>query len=267
MATELYNDGQHIVLMFSDLVPEEENEVVQANQFLLVNNGRGILLDPGGNMTYNELYMRMNQYFPPKNLDFVFASHADPDIIASLNRWLTGSTTKLLISRIWARFVPHFCNLGKTDGRVISIPDEGACIRLGDTQYTLLPAHFLHSEGNLQFYDPVSKLLFSGDLGASLLPTPQAALPVTDFAAHIPSMRGFHMRYMVANKVCRYWANMIRTLDVEGIVPQHGAPMLGKPMVAEFVNWIENLSCGIDLLTQEHYQAPKNVPAWSFAEF
>lgn len=259
MSVELYNDGKHVCLMFTDLVEDEEGNSVQANQFLIVDNGKGVLLDPGGVMTYNELYLAMNRYFPPKQLQYVFASHADPDIIASLPRWLTGSDTKLLISDIWARFVPHFCPQGKTEGRIIPLPDEGTLLPVGETVFQIIPAHFLHSEGNLQFYDPTSRILFSGDMGASIMPANLAANPVMDFNAHLPFMRNFHMRYMVSNKVCRHWAKMVRALDPESIVPQHGAPLRGKAMVGKFLDWIESLQCGVDLVTQEMYAAPSRV--------
>lgn len=258
MAIELFNDGRHICLMFSDLV-DEEGESVQSNQFLIVQDGNGILLDPGGVLTYNELFIAMSRFFPPKQLKYVFASHADPDIIASLPRWLNGSDTQLLISRIWSRFVPHFCPQGKTEGRIIPVPDEGTLLPFGDTRFQILPAHFLHSEGNLQFYDPVSRILFSGDMGASMVPPELAAAPVTDFDQHLPFMRGFHARYMVSNKVCRYWVEMVRRLDPEWIVPQHGAPMRGRAVIARFLDWIESLHCGVDLMTQEHYVAPHTV--------
>jgi flavorubredoxin len=69
-------------------------------------------------------------------------------------------------------------------------------------------------------------------------------------------MLGFHRRYMVSNKVCRLWANMVRQLDVEMIVPQHGAPFRGKAVIEEFLQWVEQLECGIDNLQQVHYQIP-----------
>ena len=65
MAVELFNDGQHVCLMFSDLVEEETGDSVQSNQFLVVQDGNGVLLDPGGVLTYNELYMEMSKFFPP----------------------------------------------------------------------------------------------------------------------------------------------------------------------------------------------------------
>jgi len=259
MAFELFNDGKHICLMFSDLADEGNGELVQANQFLIVHDGNGILLDPGGVLSYNELFIGMSKYFPPKQLRHVFASHADPDIIASLPRWLTGSSTTLLISRIWSRFVPHFCPQGKTEGRIIPVPDRGTLLPFGSATFQILPAHFLHSEGNLQFYDPVSRILFSGDMGASMVSAQSASEPVSDFERHRPFMEGFHARYMVANKVCRYWVNMVRKLDPEWIVPQHGAPMKGRVVIGQFLDWIEALACGVDLVSQDDYCLPQAV--------
>ena len=51
MSVELFNNGSHKVLMFDDLVDDEAGIAVQANQFLIVNNAHGALLDPGGNLT------------------------------------------------------------------------------------------------------------------------------------------------------------------------------------------------------------------------
>ncbi|MBA1331656.1 hypothetical protein QQ73_11115 [Candidatus Endoriftia persephone str. Guaymas] len=69
-------------------------------------------------------------------------------------------------------------------------------------------------------------------------------------------MEGFHKRYMNSNRVCRYWANMVKDLDIEMIVPQHGRAFVGKKAVAEFINWIADLECGVDLMNQSHYQIP-----------
>ncbi len=255
--TELYNDGKHVCISFSDLVNEGPSEAVQANQFLVVDNGDAALIDPGGNMTYSALYMTMSRYTIPKHLRYVLASHADPDIIASLARWLSGTECELVISSIWSRFAPHFCTGTRTEGRIKAVRDEGGILPLGKSSLSLIPAHFLHSEGNFQFYDPVSKILFSGDLGASLMPPAICGMAVKDFNKHIPHMDGFHRRYMVSNKVCRLWARMVRQLDIEMIVPQHGPFFKGRAMCDQFIDWIDNLSCGVDLVTDANYTLPQ----------
>ena len=255
MSIELYQDKNHVCLMFTDLI-EEGGQAVQANQFLVVDHGQGAVIDPGGNLAFNELVLSMGRFFPPQKLSYLLASHADPDIIGSLDRWMTSTQAKLVISRIWERFAPHFTKLGKTDDRVIGVPDAGARLPLGRSELWLLPAHFMHAEGNFHFYDPVSRILFTGDLGASLLTGRQSAVAVTDLGPHIQHMEGFHRRYMVANKILRLWTRMARQLDISMIVPQHGAPISGQQAIGDFFDWIEGLECGVDLFDQRHYTLP-----------
>ena len=254
---ELFRNANHACLMFTDLV-EEGGQAVQANQFLVVDHGVGAIIDPGGNLAFNELYLALSRFFPARELTWLLASHADPDIIASLDRWLTSTSATLVISRVWERFVPHFTKVGKTDGRVLGVADAGGRLPLGQSELWLLPAHFLHSEGNFHFYDPVSKILFTGDLGVSLTSGVEARKTVTELKPHIPRMEGFHRRYMVSNKVLRLWVHMARQLDVKMLVPQHGAPIQGRQAIADFYDWAESLMCGVDLFDDRAYQLPQS---------
>lgn len=250
MPVELYRKGDHACLMFCDLA---RGDAVQANQFLVVHGDTGAVIDPGGNLAYNDLYVGMQRHFAPHRLSALLASHADPDIIASLDRWMTATEAPLYISQVWERFVPHFCKPGKTEGRVIGIPDAGMHIPVGPVRLTALPAHFLHAEGNFQFWDESSGILFSGDLGVSIGVDPR--VPITDLGPHIARMEAFHRRYMVGNKVLRLWAAMVEPLPIRTLVPQHGAPLEG-PAVRQFIEWARTLDCGIDRMTQADYAWP-----------
>jgi flavorubredoxin len=255
MAIELFNQHGHVCLMFTHL-SDEGGQAVQANQFLVIDQEQGAIIDPGGNMAYNELLLTIGRYFPPNKLTEILASHADPDIIASLDRWMTSTQATLYISKLWERFAPHFCKPGKTAGRIVGIPDPGMRIPLGRSEIVALPAHFMHSEGNFQFWDPVSRILFSGDLGVSMGTSAEAGKPITSLGPHLHRMEGFHRRYMVSQKVLRLWTHMARTLPIDMIVPQHGSPLVGEA-IPEFLGWIGDLSCGVDQLTQANYVVPK----------
>lgn len=108
--------------------------------------------------------------------------------------------------------------------------------------------------GNFQFYDPVSKVLFSGDLGASLSGDPQT--PVQDVEAHVPGMRSFHQRYVYSNQILRYWIEMVRDMDIEMIVPQHDSPFVGKESIEQFLDWLWDLPCGVDVFKREIFRCP-----------
>ena len=49
---------------------------------------------------------------------------------------------------------------------------------------------------------------------------------------------------------------MVRGMDLEMIVPQHGRPFVGAEMINAFLEWIEQLECGLDLMTQQDYRLP-----------
>ncbi|OYU44318.1 MAG: MBL fold metallo-hydrolase [Burkholderiales bacterium PBB4] len=208
-------------------------------------------------MTFNELSLTMRKYIAPSQLSYILASHADPDIIASLDKWMTATQAKLVISTLWSRFAPHFCKIGKTDDRIIGVPDAGGLLRVGKCDLVLLPAHFMHAEGNFQYYDPVSKILFSGDLGVSLVSGMQASEFITDLHPMPHGMEAFHRRYMVSNKILKLWVRMVRELDIAMIVPQHGSPLKGAA-IGQLLDWLDQLSCGIDLMGTPQYQIPNS---------
>ncbi len=258
-ANILFDQNGHRCIAFHSLV---QGHGIQSNQFLLIDGDHVALIDPGGDLTFTPLSIQISKYINIANLEIIFASHQDPDIISSLPRWLMHTDCKVATSRLWSRFLPHlastFVNTRMESDiaeRMIEIPDNGLSISFGKSVIKCLPAHYLHSVGNFQFYDPVSKILFSGDMGASLVEG-NAGEPVDDFDKHVPLMEKFHQRYMGSQKVTALWADMIRQLDVEMIVPQHGKPFAGRAVIDQFLNWISNLKCGIDLLRKDSFRLP-----------
>ncbi len=230
----------------------DEGHAVQANQHLIVHAGVGMILDPGGHKVYSKVLGETQSKLGSGKLQYIFLSHQDPDIVAAINGWLMTTDATALASKLWVRFIPHFGLDKLVADRLEPIPDEGMTLDLGGAPLKILPAHFLHSCGNFHVYDPTSKILYSGDLGASL---GMDYREVADFDAHLPYMQGFHERYMASGAAMAAWANMVRPLDVEIIAPQHGALFRGKEMVARFLDWAGSLRCGIDLMADK-YQIP-----------
>lgn len=238
----LFENDTHKNVLFNDM---STGEMVQANQHIIINDGEGIILDPGGHKVYTTLISELASVLPLGKLKHIFYSHQDPDIIAAANGWLMMTEADAYLSAIWMRFISHFGVDDLILKRIKPIPDEGMLLKLGNTQLKFIPAPYLHSSGNFQVYDPTSKILYTGDLGASLGHGYDA---VEDFGAHIQYMEGFHQRYIPSSKVLKMWAKTVRTLDIDIIAPQHGAIFPSKEMVNQFIDWIDGLQCGIDLL-------------------
>ena len=248
--TVLYEDDTHKNVLLEDF--GLGGLAVQANQHVIVHKEAGMILDPGGHKIYSRVLSETMSVLGGTDLRYIFLSHQDPDIVAAVNGWLMTTDADALISSLWLRFVPHFGIDHLVEHRLKPIPDTGMTIDLAGSRLTVLPAHFLHSPGNFQVYDPIAKVLYSGDLGASL---GMDYIFVSDFDAHRPYMEAFHKRYMASNAAMKAWAGMVRNLDIEIIAPQHGAMFKGKEMIGRFIDWCSNLKCGVDLI-DEWYVVP-----------
>lgn len=245
----LFESDEHKNVLLEDY---SAGGMVQANQHLIIHKGAGAILDPGGHKIYGRVLAECTALLAGGSLRYIFLSHQDPDIVAAVNGWLMTTDAEAYASHLWVRFIPHFGVDSLVADRLHPVPDEGAVKDLAGAKLVLIPAHFMHSCGNFQLYDPTSKILYSGDLGASVVDSYRV---VPDFDAHVKYMEAFHKRYMASRKVLQAWAAMARTLDIETIAPQHGAVIRGREMVNKFIDWCEGLECGLDIM-MDIYRVP-----------
>lgn len=240
-STVLFENENHKNVLLEDF---GHGEAVQANQHLIIHNDEAIILDPGGHKVFAKALGASKLELGRAKIKYLFFSHQDPDIVAAANGWLMSTKAIGYAADVWTRFIPHFGVDKLVVNQLKGIPDQGMYITLGGAELIFLPAHYLHSCGNFQVYDKTSKILYSGDLGASL---GMDYYEVEDFHSHLQYMEGFHRRYMSSNRAMKAWANMVKQLDIEIIAPQHGAIFRGKHLVQQFINWCEQLQCGVDI--------------------
>lgn len=242
----LFDDGQHQwIVLARD--PDKKDSVIDTNEYLIVSSGEALMLDPGGTEIFPAVLAAASDFVELHQIKAFFASHQDPDIFSSLPLWLgICKEAKTYLPKIWSSFIAHF-GYEYVDSFML-VPDEGGTLPIGNRgrSVEMIPAHYLHASGNLNIYDPYAKILFSGDIGAALLPEHKQELFVTDFASHIPYMEGFHRRWMPSNEAKNDWVRRVRELDVQMLCPQHGAIFRGDD-VGRFLDWFEALEVGSGL--------------------
>jgi len=246
----LFEDGTHKCVMFSFDDESHEDSFLSVNQYLIIQNGEAVLIDPGSEAIFDELFEAVTKYVDAEHIKFIFFSHQDPDVSGSISQWAISTRAKFILSALWVRFMSHY-GFMEMD-RVISLPDHGAKLNFGKNYLKFLPAHFLHSPGNFSLYDSASKIVFSGDIGAAIVESVQDYKKVENFDEHKEHLYGFHRRYMGSNKLCRAWVSKVEELDVDKIAPQHGL-IFEDDNVGNFLEWLKELKCGSDFLEELYY--------------
>ncbi|MBW7850391.1 MAG: MBL fold metallo-hydrolase [Rhodospirillales bacterium] len=238
----MFRQGSHRWLAVTG-DPGSGGKAVDTNQFVVAAGNSGMLLDPGGIEVFPAALSALTQEIDIDDIHYILLSHQDPDVGSALPLWrrVCRPDVTLLVSSLWTGFYAHV----DAAAEITPIPDEGTRVKLGeDVTLQLVPAHYLHSAGNFHVYDPEARILFSGDVGAALLP--KQALDtfyVTDFAHHIPYMEGFHRRWMGSPAARDAWVSLVSRLDVKVMAPQHGLAMRGDD-VKRFLDWFAKLELG-----------------------
>lgn len=236
----IFSRGDHKWMVVSR-DPERPGYLIDTNEYIVAKGEEALLMDPGGAEIFPAVFSAICDGMDPAMIRKLFASHQDPDIISSLALWLEfRGDLRCYTSWLWSGFIPHF---GGDADTFISIPDAGMDIGIGDLVLRAVPAHYLHSAGNLHLYDPVAGILFTGDVGAALLPEEEKGIFVSDFDRHIRHADGFHRRWMGSRAAKRDWCERVSQLKIDMLCPQHGSIYQGED-VTRFINWFDEIEVG-----------------------
>ena len=238
---KLFDDGNRQWHFFGR-DPLKDAKIIDSNQYAITHQGHVLLMDPGGLEIFPSVSSEMSMVFPLGNIQAILATHQDPDIASSLPLWEGLSPeVKVYHPWVWGGFLAHY----SPTVTLVPVPDPGGTLPLGGSNdLRLIPAHYVHSSGNLSLYDPTAKILFSGDIGGAILPPEVSGVFVENFQQHTPYMTAFHQRWMPSNEAKNRWVARVRKLEVNLLCPQHGKVFKGGD-VARFLDWLEALEVGL----------------------
>ena len=240
----LFVRGNHRWLAFTQ-DPDRPEAIVETTQVVITNGSDSILLDPGGIEVFPSMMGALVHEVDMSTVKHIFLSHQDPDVGSGLALWrqVTRAATTVHLSAIWTSYVAHY----DADSRFSPIPDEGADLNLGGVTLRFLPSHYMHSPGAFSVYDPAARALFSGDIGAAILPGLQTRdIWVSDFSDHVQHMAGFHRRILASREARDAWVEMVRRLPLDILVPQHGLAFRGQD-IPRFLDWLSSLDIGVGI--------------------
>lgn len=205
-------------------------------------------IDPGSQIDYPHVREHLLEHIGEiKALRLFSINHQDPDVVGNLtylsqvNDRLVGLATQ----DVW-RLVRHL----DVRPRNLYFADQApnGLVRLpAGQQVRVVPTPFCHFRGAMAFYDPESRILFSGDLFGGLN-TPGRVQMYGELSDWV-GIAQFHQIYMPTRIALAHAIAQIRALRpaVEVIAPQHGFVLSGEVMHT-FMERLEALPVGLDLL-------------------
>lgn len=236
METILFQTAEHQCIVFSG----DDSHQPSRRRALIRHGDSTAVIDPAGQLAFGPLAMAVSRHAALDDLSLVFSAHDDPHAIPRLERWLAGTDTRIVASREWIRLSSgHGDPRGESmrKRRFLLLAQRGGRVQLGKSELRVLPALPAQSVGQSAIFDPVSRILFSGDIGAT---DRIEDAPCEDFDTLMPCLTARQPAYLRDTRGCREWALIVRDLRPHMIMPHSGAPIVGKQAVGRFLDWLES---------------------------
>ena len=205
-------------------------------------------IDPGSQIDYPHVRAHLLEHIGDMQALRMFSiNHQDPDVVGNLtfltqeNAKLTGLATQ----DVW-RLVRHLDVKPRNLYFAEQAHKSQVKLPTGQTIF-VVPTPFCHFRGAMAFYDPESRILFSGDLFGGL--NVPGRVQVYGEEPDWPGIAQFHQIYMPSCAVVAHAIRQVRSLRpaVEIIAPQHGFVLTGSFLDA-VLERLEHLPMGIDLM-------------------
>lgn len=237
----LYSDGQHTNMLLGE---PTSGTLSESHRYLILDHGKAFILEHGLQQYLTQAFQEISTTICPTDLEYVFLSLPLFHLDIALNRWLYASDAKALCAESWVTYLNDVDLQPQLRKRLFTIPDQGLEIALGQSRLQLIPAHFLFHSVAFCLYDPLAKVLYTGELAST---TEATQLILDRFEDLRPLIEPFHKRFAASSAAVASWVKQIRKLDVQVVAPRRGSILKGKAEVDQLWNWLETTPCGKDL--------------------
>lgn len=224
------------------------NDPFQCHSYLIEQGDDSILLDPGGQLTWEATLKKIEKIMPFSKIRYFVCHHQDPDITSSL------PAIDRLVSRKDAVVLSHWRANALLKHYGIQIPLEcvekkGWQLNLGGQRllkFVFTP--YLHFPGAFCTFDTQSGILFSSDLFGGFTENWQL---VAQDEAHFENIRPFHEHYMPHKDVLMHGLSKLEPLPITLIAPQHGS-LIPKHLIAFMFSQLKAMDCGLFVMTRSN---------------
>jgi len=212
---------------------------LQCNPYLLVDQGEGVLFDPGSVLDFEAVLQNVTALIPLEKIRYVVLHHQDPDFCSGVPLFEKAGGRFTIVTHWRTQTIIRYYGLSSP---YYLVHEHDYRLELSSgRELIFIPTPYLHFPGAITTLDKKSGILFSSDLFG-------AFSNHFDFYAeedYIEKMKTFHEHYMPSNDVLRPVMETLLLLDIRMIAPQHGSII--KDNVKTHIKVLRDLECGVFL--------------------
>jgi len=219
---------------------EDPGGSLRCNAYLLVDGTSAVLFDPGSVPHFPVVGRKVLSLVDPTQIEAVVLSHQDPDLCGALPvlEDLIGRDDLIIAAHSRMSVLIRYYGLRRP---LYDVDRNGWELHLRSGRRLLFGfAPYLHSPGAIMTYDPVTRVLFSGDLGGTIV----AGGPLFAGDEYPPEALEFHHAYMPPGDTLRVLLDRLGRLDIQVWAPQHGRVIAGPQRIAQLMAALRGVETG-----------------------
>jgi eukaryotic-like serine/threonine-protein kinase len=233
--------------------------ILECNSYLRVYRGQAsqlsVLIDPGPSRDLEVIVAKLSSLIGSvSHVDLMFLNHQDPDLASNASSiQQLNPRCHLLCSEDTWRLVQFYGLRAHSFSAIEHFPDHRMRLATGHP-VLFVPTPYCHFRGAVMYYDPATRVLFSGDLFGGLSRCADLVTREQDWT----DIDIFHQLYMPSSQALYNAIDQIRRLDPPPVLiaPQHGS-IIPDDKIPALLSRIQQLSVGVDLRVKaperEHY--------------
>ena len=214
----------------------DESVGLKCNPYLMIDDGEGILFDPGSVLDFETVYRNIKKLIPLEQIRYVVLHHQDPDLCSSVPLFEKAGVKFQIVTHWRAAILIKY--YGVISPFYIINENEFKLRLKSGRELSFVTTPYLHFPGAFVTYDLHSKILFSSDLFGAF--SYNWMLFADD--SYIEKMKMFHEHYMPSNEIIRPVMEKLLLIDIAMIAPQHGSII--KDNVVNHIKVLRDLECG-----------------------
>lgn len=203
---------------------------VECNAYLLIEDGSGIIIDPGPVAGFEAVFADVARLLPLDKITHVIVQHQSSVCWASLLLWeQKGLKATVVTHGVTAKNLRHFGVSSTYD--LIDEQGFGLSLPSGRNLQFFVPP-YIHLEGIFITYDALSRTLFSGNLFTAFMKRHQESLVE----------EGYEGQYLTYGEWMQSLMNRLLRSDIDRIAPRTGS--LVESDVAAFISKLREWEYG-----------------------